>query len=286
MSRFLLTGIAVLDIVNTVAHFPAEDEEMRALSSEHVRGGNAANTACILTQAGHEVFFAGTLAKDQAGDFIHNDMQQRGIRMDYGQRMQGSTPTSYITLNQHNGSRSIVHHRDLHELSFAQFDSIPLQRFDAFHFEGRNVAHVRRMMDKVLKHRVDQTLSVEIEKDREDIDSLMTGADILLFSKSFAEARGFTTPRDFLQQLHQQHAVFLSCTWGASGAYAMTMSGEFIEAPAITVNGIDSIGAGDTYNAGLLHALSQGSTFTDAIHFARELATKKVQQRGFDGLLS
>ena len=48
MSHILTVGIATLDIINLVDHYPAEDEEMRALAQHIECGGNAANTASVL----------------------------------------------------------------------------------------------------------------------------------------------------------------------------------------------------------------------------------------------
>ena len=43
MSLILLTGNITLDIINTVAHYPQEDEELRANSQRITVGGNATN---------------------------------------------------------------------------------------------------------------------------------------------------------------------------------------------------------------------------------------------------
>ena len=61
MARILTVGIATLDIINRVARYPAEDTEIRALGQHRQRGGNASNTAVVLSQLGHQVDFAGVL---------------------------------------------------------------------------------------------------------------------------------------------------------------------------------------------------------------------------------
>ena len=47
MSRILVVGNATLDIIHSVDHYPAEDEELRASTQRRVRGGNAATTAYV-----------------------------------------------------------------------------------------------------------------------------------------------------------------------------------------------------------------------------------------------
>ncbi len=51
--KVLLVGLLCLDVVNTCDHYPQEDEDMRAISSSKVKGGNASNSAGILAQLNH-----------------------------------------------------------------------------------------------------------------------------------------------------------------------------------------------------------------------------------------
>jgi len=62
--HILGVGIVTLDIINIVEHYPAEDEEVRALSQRMCRGGNTANTLDVLAQFGHTCNWTGTLAND------------------------------------------------------------------------------------------------------------------------------------------------------------------------------------------------------------------------------
>ena len=163
MAKILVTGIAALDIINRVDHYPDEDEELRAVDQQLRRGGNAANTASVLVQLGEQCGLACSLADDMAGEFIQQDLRRRGIDFDTAAVVRGATtPTSYITLNRQNGSRTIVHYRDLHELSFEQFDRLDLSGYDWFHFEGRNPRQTRLMMEKA--RRTGKPLSLEVEK--------------------------------------------------------------------------------------------------------------------------
>jgi len=47
---------------------------------------------------------------------------------------------------------------------------------------------------------------------------------------------------------------------------------------------VDSVGAGDTFNAAFIHATSSGGDTQKALHFACEVAGLKVAQVGFEGL--
>ena len=47
---------------------------------------------------------------------------------------------------------------------------------------------------------------------------------------------------------------------------------------------VDSTGAGDTFNAGVIAALSCGASVSEALHAGCHVAGQKVAQVGFDGL--
>ena len=288
MSHILTVGIATLDIINLVDHYPVEDEEMRALAQHIECGGNAANTASVLAQYGHAVEFAGTLAHESDGYRIEQELKARHVATGFCQHVkEGKSPTSYITLNQQTGSRTIVHYRDLPEYDFQRFQQIPLEEFDWFHFEGRNVSEVRRMLAETQQRRVDQPISLEVEKEREDIDSLLPLADILLFSRVFVTARGFDNPAAFFDAMRPDAPeATLVCTWGDQGAWARDRENRDYHAPAYPPPEIiDTLGAGDTFNAGLIHAMVSGQTLAEALVHACQLAGKKVGQHGFGGLI-
>ena len=289
MSHILTVGIATLDIINLVDHYPDEDEEIRAINQRINCGGNAANTASILAQYGHKVEFAGSLAHEPDGYRIEQELKARKVATGFCQHIkQGKAPTSYITLNQQTGSRTIVHYRDLPEYKFRHFQQIPLEEFDWFHFEGRNVPEVKRMLAELQQRRVHQPISLEFEKEREDIDSLLPLADILLFSRIFVTTRGFDNPTVFFDAIQAlAPEATLVCTWGNKGAWARDHNGKEYHVPAYTPpEVIDTLGAGDTFNAGLIHAMTNGQSLAEAVNHACRLAGKKVGQHGFSRLIN
>jgi len=287
MANILLTGIATLDIINQVAHFPSENEEIRALNQNFQRGGNAANSSDVLNQLGHNSTLICTLANDSSAQFIRSDLSSNHINLlsDTPYKA-GATPTSYITLNQLNGSRTIVHHRDLDELSFEYFDTVSLEAFDWFHFEGRNIQQTHMMMNKVKL--CNKPVSVEIEKNRTDgdIHSLLPLADIIMLSKPFALSQGFISATDCLQYFSQQFSdKIISCTWGNKGAW-IVKNGNIYHSPAHQpTKVIDTIGAGDTFNAALIDALIKKHSIESAVTTANKLAGLKCAQAGFENLV-
>src|SRR3569832_1326459 len=147
MARILGIGIATLDFFFCVVGFTQEDSEVRALAQRVSRGGNCTNTQVVLSQLGLFCSWGGVLADEPDAARIVADLDAHAIDLAPVRRIpQGKVPTSYITLNQRNGSRSIVHYRDLPEYDFDAFATIDLRACDWLHFEGRNIDETARML--------------------------------------------------------------------------------------------------------------------------------------------
>ena len=60
---------------------------------------------------------------------------------------------------------------------------------------------------------------------------------------------------DVLAEWSRRGPLLVTLTLGGDGAVAATAAGDIVRVPGVTVEVVDTIGAGDTFSAGLLHAL-------------------------------
>jgi ketohexokinase len=134
---------------------------------------------------------------------------------------QHAPPQAYIIAAGNTGTRTIISHSTLPDLTLDEF----VKKFDAscmrfssdivqmgcpfrwIHFEGRG-ADVSRMIEYVESVYIRQgwrhklTISIEFEKgDRPGIQRLLQQADVCFFSKLYAETLGFDRPEDFLSSV-------------------------------------------------------------------------------------
>ncbi|KAJ5968996.1 hypothetical protein N7501_005244 [Penicillium viridicatum] len=195
-----------------------------------------------------------------------------------------------IGLSQVTGSRTIVNYNDLPEMTRIEFATAikPLRAVTYrpwFHFE--NVSIISR------EHFPEAEISVEVEKPgRSGLQELADAADVVIYSKGWAQNNGYISAEECLrdQSLKTSRATLLCCTWGHDGAAALEpKTCKFAHVPAHTeeVGIADTIGAGDTFNAGLLYGLvyrSHDWDFRKRLEFANLIAGLKVTQEGFADL--
>lgn len=287
MARILGVGIAALDIINELQRYPAEDSEVRAQAQRITLGGNAANTLTVLSLLGQRCELAATLAGDPAAALLQAELAERGIGVGACRVVAaGHTPTSCVVLNRVRATRTIVHHRDLPEFGFDDFARIDLADYDWLHLEGRNVTETRRMLNHVAKVRPRLRVSVEIEKARPGIEALCEGPGLVLFSRGYAEACGFDDPLEFLRHVAGVvPGAELVCAWGEQGAWARAPQGAEYHASAVApAQLVDTLGAGDTFNAGIIAARLAGADLDEALGRACALAGAKCGMAGFEGL--
>ncbi|MFT7235054.1 MAG: ketohexokinase [Methylophagaceae bacterium] len=286
MTTVLAVGIATLDIINVVERYPSEDSETRAISQHKTRGGNATNTLIVLSQLGHQSHWAGVLIDESDSQTITRNLAKHNIDTSACKTLPvGKMPTSYITLNKINASRTIVHYRDSPEYDFASFKKIDLNLVDWVHFEGRNIEETKDMLIHLKQAYPELPCSVEVEKSRQGIESLFCLPDWIFFSKDYAISQGHPNAITFLKQLSQSISVQATCTWGERGAWLITKNKTITHQNTHhTVAVLDTLGAGDTFNAGFIHGQLKKLAPQECLSYATQLASHKCTQLGLESI--
>ncbi|ORE20085.1 Ribokinase-like protein [Rhizopus microsporus] len=185
-------------------------------------------------------------------DTLLSQLEAKGIMTSACLYRKEPTPSSYIIQSKQTGTRTIISANTIQDITkneFIQKIETIKTRFNWIHFEGRN-------------------------------------GDVVFFSKLYAEKRGYDDPSCFLRdyQTRCKSSAILFCTWGAKGATCLH-HGNIFHSPALPVEQVvDTIGAGDTFVAGIICYLSQGYELDVALRCACHLASKKVSQFGFERL--
>lgn len=286
MARILAIGTAALDLVFSLERYPQEDADLRALYLRIGRGGNAANTLVVLSQLGHACTLGAVLVDGLDALPVLDDLARYHIDLSACRRVVGRSPTSCVLLSMETDTRTVVHYRDLPEYSDDDFRHVNLTRFDWLHFEGRDATEMARMVYRVRESGLAIRCSLEVEKPRHGIEAAFLDVAVLIFSRAYASYRGFDRPHPFLLRMREDAPqADLVLSWGEEGAYGLDRRGEVSHSPAFVPAEVrETLGAGDTFNAGLIDAYVRGLGLPEALRLGCRLAGKKCGQVGFDEL--
>lgn len=294
--QILCVGLVVLDIINVVDKYPEEDTDRRCLSQRWQRGGNASNSCTVLSLLGARCAFMGSLAPGHVADFLVADFKQRGVDVSQvAWQRQGDTPCSCCIVNNSNGSRTIIlYDTNLPDVSAKDFEKVDLTRFKWIHIEGRNASEQVKMLQRIEQYNAKQPLpqrvrvSVEIEKPREELFQLFGYGEVVFVSKDVAKHLGFQTAAEALRGLYGRvkKGATLVCAWAEEGADALGPDGQLLHSDAFPPpRVVDTLGAGDTFNASVIFSLSKGNSMQEALRFGCQVAGRKCGLQGYEGIV-
>ncbi|XP_047203864.1 ketohexokinase isoform X2 [Girardinichthys multiradiatus] len=293
--KILCVGLVCLDIINVVDKYPEEDTDSRCLSQHWQRGGNASNSCTVLSLLGAPCAFMGSLAAGPVADFIMADFLQRRIDVsEVAWQIKGQTPCACCVVCPSSGSRTVfLYDIDLPDVTVEHFSNINLDQFKWIHWEARNASEQVKMIQQVEMFNTKRpehqriTISVEIEKTREQLYELFPYGDVVFVSKDVAHHFGFNSAEAALKGLYHRvkKGAILICAWAEKGADALGPDGLLLHSDAFPPETlVDTLGAGDTFNAGVLYTLSNEGSLQDALTFGCRVAGRKCGFHGYDGI--
>ena len=302
----VFVGLACVDVVNVVQTFPKEDDEHRCLDYFWQRGGNASNSSSVFSLLGGRSHFFGTLAGDtdlKELSYLRDDFAKFNVNIERCVVIPDTfCPTSTVILNKATGSRTLLSvNKNLPELKLSDFQDrmdISSGSVGWIHFEGRNNAEeIAKMMRFVNDFNASRSpcqriiTSLEAEKIRLapglEMYDMWKLPDVMFVSKDFAAKQGHTNMETSVMAFHKKlkPGAILICAWGDKGAAAMATECGIVTSPAFPPEKVvDTCGAGDTFNAATIYALSSGRSLKESITFACRVAGYKCGIQGYEGV--
>jgi ribokinase len=287
MVRIGVIGSLNMDLTATVPRFHAPGETMLGTGFSTFIGGKGSNQSVAASRLGAEVLVIGKLGDDANGTRYLEELRTRGIRTD-GVEIAHGTPTgvALIEVDPKGENRIILilganalvdaAQIDRHLESLAQCDTILLQlevplptveyAVRTLHEMGKRVildpAPAMVLSDAFLST-VDYITPNETEL------ALLSGMAVETENQILAAAR----------KLLDRRVRTVVVKVGARGAMIVKPDGHQL-VPGFKVRAVDTTAAGDSFNAGLGVALSEGLPLPEAVRFANAVGALSTTAMG------
>ncbi len=276
--RILVIGELNVDIiVSGLGAFPALGQEVLAAGLQVVLGSSSAICAAGLARLGARVDFLGKVGADGYGDFVVDQLRQRQVGVEHVQRDDVVRTGVTISLTFPDDRALITYLGCIPHLSLEDVNLTILRRYHHLHVGSYFLQErLQPGLPDLFRqaHRLGLTVSLDTGHDPagrwggEALLTLLEQVDIFLPNQEEACAIARrATPAEALQALSERaRLVVVKC--GPEGAMSLT-EGQIIHSPGFSVNVVDTTGAGDSFDAGFIHAhVVQGLPLLQALRFA------------------
>lgn len=228
-------------------------------------GSSSAIFACGIARLGRSVAFHGLVGDDLFGHFMIDSLAARGIDT-RGIVVDPAIKTG-ITVHLSRGvdRAMLTYSGSIGALRFDQIDLAAVTRARHLHLGSYYMLDaLRPQIPQLFAHAQAKGLSVSMDTNFDPSERWEGGihealAHVNLFLPNETEAAGITHRRDWRVALEDlaRIAPLVVLKRGAAGAVALE-GGTFAEAAPPRVDVVDTTGAGDTFDAGFIHAWLEG----------------------------
>ena len=253
-------------------------------------GGSAANTIVGVADFGGKAAYAGKVANDEVGEFFLNDMRKMGVTIEVKPAASGQSGTCAVLITEDAQRTMLTNLGVSATLTADDINEEEIRRAKYVYVEGylltspnqKEAAYKAMNLAKQYGCKVAFTASDPFlcSMCRDEIWELLRGPVDLFFCNE-EEAKSLTGKSDPIEcaaELHK-HCENVAMTLGANGSLLMN-EGTAIPIEGVSVEAIDTTGAGDMYAAALLYGITNGMSWKQAGHLASHASARIVAQLG------
>lgn len=239
-------------------------------------GGNAVNFAVHAQRSGMDAAYLGVIGTDSDGDLIRSSLQAEGVELARLQVKDG--PNAFATVQMDDDGNNRKWGLCEKGVSMFQLDSADLEYlagFDLIH-----TGETSRLDGQLPQIR--ERVSISFDFSDRDLDyaaSVLPHIKVAAFSRSGASEDEIAR---VLDAAHSAGVELVTVTQGASGA-TVSLKGTAIFVPAVPVDAVDTLGAGDAFVARLACRVLSGVPLADAGKDAAQYSALICGTRGAFG---
>jgi len=276
---------------------------IEAPTFEKCFGGAPMNTIVGVSRLGVSAGAIAAVGDDPFGQFLieelkRNEVDVSQVRVKKGRR----TTITFVANEPISGERTFLFYRKPWTGETAD-SALEPEDIDPSYIDKASILHVsgfalsqnpcRKAIFEAVKHArktgvkvsFDPTLRVDVWDSiatlRKTYSRVLRLSDIATFSREEAEfIFGTSEAEEAARRALRYDIKIVGIKLGEKGAFIMSEDGKTVRAPAFKVKAIDTTGAGDGWNAGLLVGLCNGWDLEKCVTVANAIGAMVVTRRG------
>ena len=257
--RFQVIGLGrnAVDWICVLPHFPRHGGKVRIEKIYKSGGGEIATAAALCARYGLKVRYIGRVGDDEVGNFCLRDLEPEPMDTSCVDVVPGAfSQLGVILVDRPTGERTVLWDSDpaLHykegELQREWIVDGQLLHLDG-HDQRASIQASRWAKEAQMK------VSLDIDKVQPGVEELLGLADFVIPTIEFVQ--DLTGEEDWRKGLWEMASLvpgLLAVTRGREGA-AVLYGGEIFEFSGVTVDTVDTTGAGDIFHGAFLYGLFQ-----------------------------
>jgi ribokinase len=294
--ELLAVGGAYVDINCT--QFPFGDQgllpetEVVGDAYEIVPGGSALNFSRFCAHLGLKTAFVGKVGQDKIGSLLSDLMEESGVQSEFVSDSKTTTNISLNLVSPAGKSIMAVAGNAKHRLTSEEIEAKVTSLLpDTEYLMLGGLFKLKTLLpvlgsivtaakDSGTKIVVDHGRLVNgvTEEEKEFVKELVSQVDYYFPSRDeFQQLWSVSSVEEGLEKLASKSRTVAIVKDSANGALT-TIEGKIVRVPAFTVQANNTIGAGDSFNAGFIVAQKEGMTIKDSMRFACATAALKVSR--------
>ncbi len=260
--------------------------------SKKTCGGSAANTIIAVSQFGGKGFYSCKVANDETGNFYLEDLLRNGVETNLqhqtrpdgvtGKCLVFVTPDADRTMNTYLGITGSFSTTELIPDAIASSEYLYIEGYLVSSPSGKTAAIKAREIASQAGVKTALSLSdlnmVKFFKEGL-LEIIGPGIDFIFANESeaftMAETQSIDEAVTVLKTLSKRFAI----TLGSKGSLIFDGT-EIIEIPAVPVQAVDTVGAGDMYAGAFLYGITHGMSHAEAGKLASHAAARIVTTYG------
>lgn len=267
MNQIYAVGETILDIIF---------KDGQALTSRP--GGSSFNASITLGRLGAPVTFISEMGDDRVGDMIQDFLQKNGVSSRYVNRYEkGQSAIALAFLNQKNDAEYQFYKDYPHQrldVEFPEFKADELLMFGSFYALNPGIRpRVKELLEKAKaagstiiydpnfrsSHLAERDQLLDIILENMEYATIVRASD-----EDLRNIFGVDNPQEAWEKIGSRCSALI-CTANADGVHLITREMEF-KMEVEEIKPLSTIGAGDTFNAGLLYGISKAGYTRDQLN--------------------